>query len=262
MHRRTKHLYRLVGGPLIALQLACGLEPSEPDPIPSAQCTVRTPYTFGSNAGGELTNSDCVLIDGSYMDFYATTVPAAGMYVFDMSTAGPPAKIALYEADGFMLGFHSDLGQSSDTAIKILLPAGNFILGAGSFPGSTTSYTLTSASGTPDIMNCEVVFVTMGTSTSQNIQPGDCIGDRSPADDFYIYLKAGQPLKVTMRSSVFDSYVELYHDNIFVVAANDNLSTTSNDAEFTFTPSVSGLFFIRAGAAVWSSSGAYTLTIQ
>jgi hypothetical protein len=222
---------------------------------------VRATYSFGADLVGELTRADCRLNDGSYIDFYATTVPAAGWYVFDMNSAGTD-YIVLHGADGSQLAFHDDSGKSADTAIKALLPAGNYFLAANMTPGAFGPYTLSSGTGTPDITNCEVVFVTKGTSTTQNIQPADCLGDHSPADDYYIFLTAGQTITVTMRSSAFDALAELYYNNIFVVAGNDNMSATSNDAQFTFTASVSGLFFIRAGAAVYESSGAYTLTIE
>jgi hypothetical protein len=222
---------------------------------------VTAPYAFGTNSVGELTAADCRLADGSYIDFYATTVPVAGTYVFDMNSPGSD-YIALHGADGSLIGSHDDLAKSADTAIKVLLPAGNYILGANMPPGSLGPYTLSSAAGTPDITNCEIVFVTKGISTTQSIQPADCAGDHSPADDYYIFLKAGQSITVTMRSSAFDALAELYYNNISVVAANDNMSPTSNDAQFSFTASVSGLFFIRAEGAVYQSSGGYTLTIE
>jgi hypothetical protein len=259
MQRLGPHVFRLAGVSLTAFQLACGLDPSgprEPD-----LCPVTAAYSFGANSVGELTASDCRLGDGSYIDFYATAVPTAGTYVFDMTSPGSD-QIILHDANGSVIAVHDDLGKSADTAIKALLPAGNYILGATMPPGSLGSYTLSSATGTPDITNCEIVFVTKGISTTQSIQPADCLGDHSPADDYYIFLKAGQSITVTMRSSAFDALAELYYNNISVVAANDNMSPTSSDAQFTFTASVSGLFFIRAEGAVYQSFGAYTLTIE
>ena len=56
-----------------------------------------------------------------------------------------------------------------------------------------------------------------------------------------IALRAGQSITVTMSSSAVDSFLELYSLSNRV-AFNDNLSTTSNDAQFTYTPNVSAFF--------------------
>ena len=39
--------------------------------------------------------------------------------------------------------------------IKALLPAGDFILGANAYPGSTGAYDLTSAAATTNVTGCE-----------------------------------------------------------------------------------------------------------
>jgi hypothetical protein len=260
MQSRRIQLYQMLGGSLIALQVACVDVSGHNTQTETDWCQATTPYTFGTNSVGELTAADCRLVDGSYIDFYATTLPVAGVYVFDMNSPGSD-NIVLHGEDGSLLASHDDLAKSADTAIKVWLPAGNYILGAHMPPGSLGPYTLSSAAGTPDVTDCEIVFVTSGTSTTQNIQPSDCAGDHAPSDDYYIFLRAGQSITVTMRSSAFDARLELYY-NVAVVAANDNMSATSDDAQFTFTPPEAGLFLIRAEGAVYESWGGYTLSID
>ena len=260
MHRRIRQLYQLVAISLIAVQFSC-VDLSAPD-IGNNQCLLAaTPHTLGDNTAGALTTSDCRLNDGSYIDYYATTLPA-GAYVFSQSSTEFDTYLYLLSSDRFLLGFGDNESQvSTNSTIKALLPAGDFILGANTFPGSTGAYNLSSALATAGVTGCEDVFVVRGTNTTQDLQTTDCMANPGYADNYLIDLTAGQSITVTMSSSAVDSFLELNYVT-GRVAFNDNLSATSNDAQFTYTPSVSDFFTIRAKSAGSVATGAYTLSIQ
>jgi hypothetical protein len=252
---------RLVGFSLIAAQITC-VDLSGPGSGGANQCGLApTPYTFGDNTAGALGTSDCTLPDGSFIDYYAATLPA-GAYLFSQSSTDLDTYLFLLSSDQFLLGYNDNNPPgSTNSTIKALLPAGDFVLGANSFPGRTGAYNLSSALATTGVTGCEDVFVVMGTSTTQDLQTTDCALNPGYADNYIIALTSGQSITLTMSSSAVDSYLELYYLTNRV-AFNDNLSTTSNDAQITYTPTVSAFFLIRAKSAGTVATGAYSLSVQ
>jgi hypothetical protein len=264
MQRRTRQLYRLLGLSLIAVQFSCGHDPSAP-PITGGNnncLTTATPHAFGATTTGALATTDCTFVDGSYIDYYSTSLPA-GAYVFNQSSTEFDTYLFLYTADRFEIAEDDDASElSTNSGIKALLPAGDFILGANAYPGSTGAYSLTSAASTENVTDCENVFVVRGTTTTQDLETTDCQATISYADNYWIALRAGQSITVTMSSSAVDSFLELYY-HTSRVTFNDNQTSTSNDAQFTYTAPVSAFFFISAqSAGGTAATGAYTLTIQ
>jgi hypothetical protein len=260
MQHRMRQLCQLVGLSLIAVQVSC-VDLSSPDTGGNNQCLLTpTPHAVGDNTAGVLTTSDCRLTDGSFIDYYTTTLPA-GAYVFNLSSTELDTYLFLLSAGRSLIGYNNDSQGSTNSTIKALLPAGDFILGANSFPGSTGAYNLSSAVSTTGVTGCEDVFVVRGTSTAQDLQTTDCAANPGYADNYMIALTAGQSITVTMTSSVVDSFLELNYVT-GRVAFNDNLTGTSNDAQFTYTPSVSDFYTIRAKSVGSISTGAYTLSIS
>ena len=263
MQCRTRQLYRLLGFSLIAVQFSCGHDPAAPIAGGSNNCvTTAVPHAFGATSTGALATSDCTFFDGSYIDYYTTSLPA-GAYVFNQLSTEFDTYLFLFTADRFEIAEDDDYSQlSSNSGIKALLPAGDFILGANAYPGSTGAYSLTSAAATPGVTDCEDVFVVSGTITTQDLQTTDCQATSSYADNYWIALRAGQSITVTMSSSAVDSFLELYYQTSRVTF-NDNQSSTSGDAQFTYTAPVSAFFFISAQSAGGTpATGAYTLTVQ
>ena len=257
--RRASHLYLAVGLSLTAVLVSCTSRVSGPDKSGVDPCTVVTPYTLGATTDGRLATNDCQLADGSYIDYYSTTL-TGGWYQFDM-TAGFSTYLVLRTADRTAIGVHDDVGHGANTMLKALLPAGSYILDANAYPGSSGAYTLSSALTTTAVTNCEVVFVAKGTSTTQSLETTDCNAGTSYSDDYIIYIASNQSITVTLSSSAFDAYLELYGVP-GRVAVNDNYSSTGTDARLTFTSPVGDFFVLRAESAAGFVTGAYTIDIQ
>ena len=263
MKRRIGQLYRLVVFSAIAIQISCGHDPAAPINGGANLCqTTATPHVLGANTSGALTTGDCTLSDGSLIDYYSTTL-TAGAYLFNQSSTAFDTYLFLLTGDRNLIGFDDDDPQlTSNSVIKALLPAGDIILGANAYPGSSGAYNLTSAVTTSAVTGCEDVFVVRGTTTTQDLQTTDCQATSSYADNYLIALRAGQSITVTMSSTAVDSFLELYY---FTgrVTFNDNQSTSTTDAQFTYTSTVSDIFIVSAQSTGGTPvTGAYTLTIQ
>jgi hypothetical protein len=227
-------------------------------------CTAPTAHTIGTTSNGALTTSDCVLADGSYIDFYSTTVSSANAFLFSESSASFDTYLFLLAGDLTPIAENDD-ASGTNSQIKVLLPSGGYVAGASSFdPGATGNYSLFSAVISADVAGCEDAFIVRGITTSQNVQTTDCVDSSGPyyGDQLFIYLKAGQALTISMNSTAFDAYLELRDENGTLVAVNDDASGSTINAQIIYTPSTAGYYSIFATTAFVSATGSYSLIIQ
>jgi hypothetical protein len=258
-------------GALVALAAltACGSDKSggvtQPPP-PVDPCTVRTPYTFGTTASGSFTTSDCPSFDKSFIDSYTTSVDAAGAYLLTETSSAVDTYLFLDAGDGSLIAENDDASDlDSNSSIKALIPAGTYVIAANTFDtGATGDYQLSSSATTESIENCETVFIARGMTTSQNLQPTDCSNNGFYSDDVLIFVRAGQSVTVTVNSTAFDAYVEIY-SRAGLVADNDDKSATSTDAEVTFTATTTDYYLISPTSKLSGApgtTGAYTMIVR
>lgn len=234
-----------------------------------AACGTGT-HTLGSSLDNQLSSTDCQLSDGSFVDFYAVTIPTSGTYIFNQTSSTFDTYIALLTSTNVLVGINDDyLTTSTDSRLKVIVPAGSYFIGANSYdPGTFGSYSLSSAASTSEVGNCEDVFVVPGIATPQNLTTTDCSTNGFFSDEYVVFLSPGQTVTVGMTSSTLDSYVEIRSNaNPVVLASNDNIDGTTNDARATYTvpntgTSSGGFFIIAAASRVAGATGAYTLTVQ
>ncbi|MDP9205560.1 MAG: hypothetical protein M3P12_08910 [Gemmatimonadota bacterium] len=203
-------------------------------------CGITGTHAIGGTTNGELATSDCKFSDGSFVDFYGTTLTAAGTYVFSQTSGTFDTYLLLYGGNGVAIGINDDFGTESNSRIKAILPSGDYILGANSFYGNITgAYTLTSLLDAGSVTNCEQVFVVRGVVTPQTLEASDCPRTGGfYGDQFFICVAAGQSVTVSMSSAAVDSYIVLYDSNGSFLTGNDNKDVTTTDALLTFTPAV------------------------
>jgi hypothetical protein len=227
-------------------------------------CVVSATHPIGGTTNGELAVSDCKFGDESLVDFWATALAAAGTYLFNQSSSRFDTYLILYDANANPIGFNDDFGAGSDSRIKAILPPGDYVLGANSYDASGMgAYILTSTVDGGPVTNCELVFVTRGTSTAQTLDASDCarVGGYY-GDQFFIWVTAGQSVTVSMSSTAVDAYIGIADTNGAALANNDNKDSTTQDSQVTFTASVSGFYAIVASSANVGATGAYTTTVQ
>jgi hypothetical protein len=118
------------------------------------------------------------------------------------------------------------------------------------------------------VTDCNLVFAVPGTSTNQYLDNNDCTRGTRWADKVVIYLHAGETVQITMRSSVFDSRLEIDRrvNGVYAtVASNDNGGGGVNgkDAQITMTATVSDFYRIYTTSDGTSAvGGAYSLSID
>jgi hypothetical protein len=235
----------------------------------TADPCIGTTLAFGVTGSGSLTTSDCRLTDGRFIDFFATTVPTAGTYLFTQSSTSFDTFLALYNAAGKNVALNDDISSNNtNSALKAILPAGNFELGATSFvPNVTGNYTVSSAASPTGITNCEEVWVVPGISTAQELQNTDCGGTgagSSPGyDNYFMFLEAGQSITVTMSSTAINCLIEVYAPSPTTATTRVAFKECSaNSATLTFTALGTQLHVLRATKVGTGETGSYTLAVQ
>jgi hypothetical protein len=228
-------------------------------------CADSSTHVVGATTNGELTTSDCRFSNGSFVDAYTTTLADAGTYVFNEVSTAFDTFLVLYGASGDPVGVNDDATfRTSDSRIKAILSAGNFVLSASSYYANAVgTYSVTSSVDGGQATNCENIFVVPGITSPQSLQTTDCSGNGFYSDDYYVFLKAGQSITVSMSSAVIDSYLAVYASaSGTFLAQNDDRDVTTKDAQLVFTPSVAGFYTIVATSGGPGTTGAYTLITQ
>lgn len=237
-------------------------------------CATAMTHTLGTTTTGQLANTDCRLADGSFVDFYAVTLPTAGTYIFNQTSTTFDTYLAVLTSAGTVIGVNDDFGATggTDSRVKVIVPAGTYLIGANSFDVNTFgNYSLFSAASADPVTNCEDVFVLPGITTLQGLQTTDCNTSGFLSDEYVVFLKSGQTITASMSSIVLDSYVEIRAINTdgsqLVVAFNDDIDATTKNASVTYTVPVlstatSGFYIIAAASKVAGATGDYTFVVQ
>ena len=231
-------------------------------------CMASAAHTLGTSTNGTFSAGDCQLSDGSFVDFYTTSVPQAGAYFF-RQTAAFDTYLLLAMPDGTTIGENDDENQAgTNSGIKAILPAGDYLLAPGTFdPGVTGNYTISSSVAPADVTGCELVFVVRNITTAQSLGSGDCNIANSGAtpvysDAYFIFLDAGTSVTINMASAALDSFLQLVRLDGTVLAENDNADATTKNSRITFTAPQANYYAIFTRAVPGSSVGGYSLTIQ
>ncbi len=234
-------------------------------------CATRTTHVLGTTTQGTLAAGDCLLADGTITDLTTVSLGEANMYLF-REVAAFDTYLFLAASDGSVIAENDDEilnGSSRNSAIKALLPAGTYILAPTSFEaGVTGDYSLSSSTISPTVSGCARFYVVKNVTTTQSVEPADCLMSTPPAapiygDGYLIFLRPGQSVTVTMESVQIDAFIEVRTPDGGQHASNDNRDASTKDAELTFTATAgAGYYAVYARTGVASQTGTYTLTIN
>jgi len=179
-----------------------------------------------------------------------------------------PYLQGIYNASGVIIANTSndDSGGTRDSLVTFTPTTSDYYYVAASAYSSYTgaySVTVTAATTAP------IADITPSTATTATLPSGarsSTIGTAGDVDWFRVNLVAGitYTFEQSSSSSTVDSYLRgIYNASGVLIAntSNDDLSSSSNDARVTFTPTANGTYYVAAGA-YGSTTGAYTLTMS
>lgn len=207
----------------------------------------------------DLATFGCTLSDGRLASFFSLKVTESQALKFSIADANFPAVLTLTTKDGVPIGEARDVSPSG--ALKALIAPGDYIIGVKSASGGARgSYRLSFNSVPETVSGCEEMFITLGTTTTQALEAGDC--GRPYSDHFRIYLRTGTKVTVTMSSNDVDNV--LYVDD----AEGNYIADTHDSAQYdgvygarvTFTARSTGFYTIQATTEYFP--GVYKLRVE
>jgi hypothetical protein len=228
---------------------------------PVDPCTAATPFTLRTTANGTLAAGDCRLSTGELVDFYQTSSSATLVEEFLLTSSAIDAFLVLSDAAGRPVAFDDDGAGGNNSSIRVIAPPGQYVLGASSFgPGQTGAYQLSSRA-LPPRTSCVEAWVVPGLTLSRGLAAGDCtLSDGSYYDGYLVYLRAGQQITLTQRSTAFDTYLILADASGNSLVENDD-GAGGTDSRIVYTATRAGAYMIAANSFSSGATGAYTLTI-
>ena len=243
-----------------------------PDPC-AAISSLGVPQTLT----GDLRFSECVYggPQNGMADVYAMPLTASTPMEIWVESPDFDTHVTLYRdtysAMADVLAFNDDgFDSGTNSRVQFLGGAGNFLIGVENQGIEKGAYRLSTKTWNGALDACNVVFAVSGTSTNQFLDNGDCKRGTPTiwADKVMLYLHAGETVQMTMRSSAFDSKIDVerrINGSNTVVASNDNGGGGVNgkDAQLTLTAAVTDYYTVYLTTAGTSAvGGAYSLSIM
>ncbi|MBU6367018.1 MAG: Ig-like domain-containing protein [Gemmatimonadetes bacterium] len=118
--------------------------------------------------------------------------------------------------------------------------------------------------GVPAAPTCPTTPIALGDSVTGTLATTDCPSQRitGGVEDRYTFTAAAStPVEIRMRSTAFDTYLQVRNAAGVVVFENDDESSTVTNSLLTATLPA-GSYTITAGSFEAGSTGAYTLTFR
>lgn len=252
------------GGSIGTYTLRGAAYEAPPDDHPADETTEGT-LAIGESVEGEIETSQDA-------DWYAVELTGGQGYAFSMEgspTGGgslSDSYLTLIDATGHEVAWDDDGGEGFNARLQYTPQSdGRFFIAASAFGDSTGTYTLSLSDYVPPPDD-----YAGDTGTQGSIAPGESvtgeIGHENDEDWFAVELDSGVSYTIrqegtpTGQGSLRDTYLRLYDDQGMLIDQNDDDGESLN-SEITFTPAMTGTFYIGAGAFS-SNTGTYTLSVS
>jgi hypothetical protein len=233
----------------------------------------------GQTLQGELTPSDVKLDDGSYADYFTFTGQAGGQITATMRSRVFDTYMVVGRWDGSRftsIQSNDDGGGGTDSRVAITLPeTGTYAIRANTLSaGKTGTYTVSletgAAGGTTTTRTTSVTVpdaapILPGQTVQGELSSSDTrLSDDSYADYYAFDGRAGQRVRVTLRSRAFDSYMvfgRLNGSQFTSLESNDD-GGGGQDSQVTYTLPENGTYAVRANTLRARQTGAYTIGLE
>jgi hypothetical protein len=226
--------------------------------IERTDCWPSDPRVNGFR-GGDCVTSGSFKSTTNHVGFKISLL--AGDYV-DLSFAalGSP-EISIVDSTGVSVNpwFNTSISQNNQTFLA--QKTGDYFIDARIDRSSdTTPYELHT-----NLKDVEGDYSTKATLNINNVVSSS-INLRGDHDYFKVFLDANQKYQFDMNrtsaSNPLDSYLRLFDSNQKKVAYNDDVNESSPDSRMVYRPSVSGLYYLDAGAFGDGTIGDYSLSYK
>jgi hypothetical protein len=236
--------------------------------------TIRQPrpqaFTIGTPVQGELSESDAEYEDQGAEGFYDLyrLQGRAGQRLrirMEMGEFYPSVEVGTMQGGQFQPV--EGATQGSEGAWNVTLPAaGEYFIRAGAFGDITGEYTLSAEERAPAPAP-RTTPIRRGESASGELQEGDSELDDGRWYDAYVYTgRAGERLRVDLRSEDFDAYVavgRMVDGNFTEIGSNDDAEDGEGlDSALEVELPEDGRYLIQATSFSAGATGAYQVSVS
>lgn len=234
-------------------------------------CNETTPIVLGEPINNALSTGDCVLEDGTLIDFYSFNGTAGQPISISYSSTSFDTYLYLIDDEGDILTENDDSGTGTNSRIPvdggvITLPyTGEYVIGTNSFSPASGNYTLSLDTDAA----CGATAISYNQTVAGTFANTDCavnIGGEPFFTDRYTFNgTAGQQISIALDSTAVNSYLILHSPTGAASVENDdggggeNARIPAGTALLTLTET--GTYTIEASTFDSFEVGAYSLVL-
>ena len=224
--------------------------------IDRTDCWPSDPHVNGFR-GGDCVTSGSFKSTTNHVGFKISL--QAGDYVdLNFAALGSPT-ISIVDSTGVSVNtwFNTSISQNNQTFLA--QKTGDYFIDAKVISGSDTPFVLHT-----NLKDVEGDYSTKADLKVNNVVSSN-INSRGDHDFFRVFLDANQTYQFDMKRgnySPLDSYLKLFNSDQKKVAYNDDLNESCLDSRIVYRPSVSGQYFLDAGAFGNGTIGDYSLSYK
>jgi hypothetical protein len=235
-------------------------------PVAAPAGTLR----MGQTVSGALSATDPKLPDdNTHFDLWRFTGRAGQRVEVVMKSAAFDSYMAVGRMKGGemeVLGSDDDGAGGNAARVRVTLPAdGEYLVRANSLTeGETGAYTLTLGAAPALPPAPRPTAIRAGQTVNGRLAQGDAkAGDESYYDAWAYEGRAGERLRITLRSTDFDAFLSVGQGlgESFDDIQTDDDGASGTDAQVEITLPRAGTYIIRANTLSANETGAYTLTV-
>lgn len=242
-------------------------EDDEDTPTPAA---VATPIRMGQTLSAALAATDPKLDDDSYFDHFSFTGRRGERIEVEMRSAAFDSHLSVGRLDGTELNIlksDDDGAGGSDARVRLTLPEdGEYTIRANSLNGGESgAYTIALRPAPPVPPTPRPQAIRAGQTVSGQLSDNDAQADDDSFYDAYVYEgRAGERLRITMRSPDFDAFLAVGQGTgeSFEIIDRDDDGGEGTDAMLEITLPRAGTYVIRANTLSSGETGTYTLVVE
>lgn len=220
--------------------------------------------SLGQTVTGTLTLGDERLSDGSYVKRYVFDGTAGQRVIITLRSSDFDAYLWLHNEANQLLTFDDDSAGGTNARIEFVLPyTGTYEIVVNSYwAGETGQFTLTLETPGGNPQPDSPRRVQWGQTIYGTLGPGDeKLWDGTYAKRYIVFGRAGDEVRITLRSNDFDAYLYLIDSRGFYVAV-DNNSGGGKDAQIRVRIPADGEYEVVANSLFAGETGAFTLTLE
>jgi pre-peptidase len=249
-----------VGAYTLALETA-------PEPTTAQSRELR----LGQTVTGALAETDAILEeDDTFYDTWVISARAGQRLLIEMKSDSFDTFLSFgkMENDEFnATGTDDDGGDDTNSRLRVTVPEnGEFLIRANSMGTATGPYTLTVTERPPPPPAPAPRPITVGQEVSGELSDDDAVMEDESYYDYYAFEgRAGDRLRITMRSDDFDTFLafgRMEGGSFSEISTNDDGGEDGTNSQLEVTLPAAGRYVIRANSLSGGNTGAYTLKLE